>query len=325
MMPTLTEIKSRINAVSETRKITSTMKLVSTSRIKKLMRSLSYNRMYFDSLTGVMRDIISSIGKEAIDHPYIVGHTGIEAPKQLYIVVAGDRGLCGAYNRDVLEFAYKTLSGTVNPSIATVGKMASNYLAKKPIRTNGLRLKFTSEHSLGMIRRMVNSIGDLYDKGYIDELYIIYTPYLEAGLGKPEMRQVLPLMRRRFIERKEGDGQEEEEGEEEGAEGSEDADPDAGEGAEKLEITYVIGPKETFDRLVPQYLIGLIYDILFQAYAGEQFARMNAMEASTDNADELLGKLQLNYNMTRQANITNEIAEVASAAALNDLKKKDEK
>ncbi|MDR2519592.1 MAG: ATP synthase F1 subunit gamma [Eubacteriaceae bacterium] len=288
-MQSLTEIKNRLKAVEETRKITNTMKLVSTSRIKKVVKSLEYNKNYFDYMSGVMSDIVSSIGAASIDHPYLVGHKA-EEPKKLFIVVAGDRGLCGAYNRNVLELAYRIISKERNPSYLTVGKVARSYFRKMVLHTNGIFLKFDSDHSLRMIRRMINALTDLYEKQYIDEVYIIFTPYDGGASAAPECRKILPIEAEEFM----------------GAQS---------EAAHNEEILYVIDKKETFDLLVPQYLIGMIYDLLFQAYAGEQLARMSAMDASTQNADELLASLSLTYNLTRQASITNEIAEVASASA----------
>jgi F-type H+-transporting ATPase subunit gamma len=299
-MENLNEIRARISAIEETRKITNTMNLVSSSRIKKILKSLEYNTIYFERVTSVMRDILTTSGTAALEHPYIAGHK-VEIPKKMNIVVAGDRSLAGAYNHNVLTFAHEQLRSQENPSIMTVGNMARDYHRKNAIKTGGYTLRHPADQTLHNARSIVLAIKDLYDHCYIDEIDVIYTAFFGKDKNKPVIRKLLPIQDSNVFK-------------------LEDA---ASQHKENL-IEYYPSADATFDLLIPQYLIGMMFDVLVQAYAGEQYARMNAMDSATQNADEILKTLKLSYNLARQATITNEIAEVASASAIVNEDDEDE-
>jgi F-type H+-transporting ATPase subunit gamma len=243
-------------------------------------------------VTSAMRDILATLGHESIEHPYFLGHQA-DRPKRLFIVFAGDKGLCGAYNHNVLEFARLAIANTQNPSLLTVGIEAREYFKRRMIKTNGYVLRFPLEQSLHNARLIVMAVKDLFDRKDVDEVYTVHTEFFGKDKNKPLERQILPIL--------------------EGMHGLKPV-----EGENMAEIQYLPSAKETFDLLIPQYLIGIVYDTLVQAYAGEQFARMNAMDASTQNADEILKDLRQSYNLARQASITNEITEVSAAALMQE-------
>ncbi len=141
--------------------------------------------------------------------------------------------------------------------------------------------------SLSNARKLAFDIFDLYDDDLTDEVYIIYTSFYGASKNKPVIRRLLPIVR---------------------------GDYEQIEAHEMSDILYEPSAQELFSLLVPQYVIGILFGALVQAYAAEHFARMNAMQSATKNADEMLKKLQTQYNMARQAAITQEISEIAGAA-----------
>ena len=286
-MDNLNDISSRIGAVEETRKITNAMKLVSSSRIKKILKELEYNTLYYERITAAMKDILAAEGSASFTHPYFVGHDKT-VKSDAFLIFGGDKGLAGAYNHTLLDFAYESVRKEYNPSIVTIGNTAQEFFSRHQVPSSGYRLRFPLEQTLSNARRIEAALKDLYDNEYVDEVYLIYTSFFGKSKNKPVKQLLLPIQRGQNLI--------------------------VPEDAAGSEILYLPSAKATFDLLIPQYLIAIIFDVLVQVYAGEQFARMNAMDASTQNADEILKKLRLQYNLARQAAITDEIAEVAAAS-----------
>ena len=290
-MDNLNDISNRISAVEETRKITNAMKLVSSSRVKKILKSLEYNTLYYEKVTATMKDILAAVGNDSIDHPYFIGHDK-KIKSDAFLIFAGDKGLAGAYNHNLLDFAFENVKKEENPSIITIGNIAQEYFNKHRIPSSGYRLRFPLEQTLNNARRIETAIKDLFDREYVDEVYLIYTSFFGKSKNKPVKQLLLPIKRGQNLV--------------------------IAEDAKSNEIMYIPSAKQTFDLLIPQYIMAIIFDVLVQVYAGEQYARMNAMDASTQNADEILKKLKLQYNLARQASITNEIAEVAAASLMQE-------
>ena len=142
--------------------------------------------------------------------------------------------------------------------------------------------------SLSSARQLDYDIFNLFDSGLTDEVYIIYTSFYGETKNRPVIRRLLPIL---------------------------ESDYDEIAPLHKdMDIVYEPSPKAVFDMLIPQYTAGILFEAMVQACAAEHFARMNAMESATDNADEMLGKLRLQYNMARQSAITREITEIAGAS-----------
>ena len=284
-MQNANEIRAHIAAVRQTRKITNAMHLVASSRLKKVMSHIEYNNAYFSRVQATMKDILQS--SESVTHEYLTGRGG---ERRTYIVVAGDKGLAGAYNANVLNLAYETISQRKEKKetyLLTVGLVATEFFRARgmqpDIETNGA----VQDPSLSNARKLAFDIFDLYDDDLTDEVYIIYTSFYGDTKNRPVIRRLLPIVR--------GDYEQ--------------------IAAHKMsDIIYEPSAQELFSLLVPQYVTGILFGALVQAYAAEHFARMNAMQSATRNADEMLKKLQTQYNMARQAAITQEITEIAGAA-----------
>ncbi len=285
-MENVSEIRHHISAVSETRKITNAMQMVSSARMKKFARYIPYNQVYYEKLQKTMKDILMS--SSGISHPYLERHRG---HRRSYIVMAGDKGMAGSYNEEVLDFAYKEIIKYPGSRIAAVGVMANEYFRRKGIVPDREVVGMAQNPSLYNAMELAEEAIELFDTGEIDEICVIYTVYSDKGriINRPYMGRVLPIRPSDFT--------------------------DVESSNELHDVIYSPSPQEVFDQLVPQFITSRIFGALVQSYAAEHFARMNAMQSATKNADELLKKLALNLNMARQTQITQEIAEISGGSA----------
>lgn len=282
-MEKMNEIRHHVRAIEQTRKITNAMYLVSTARMRKYMVHISYNRKYFKRVRSTVQDILNK--SKDIHHPYI----DLRGDKSaVFIVIAGDKGMCGAYNANVLELAYKKILERAHRHVITVGTVASTYFRRKGIEPDIEVLDIAQDPSLFNARKLTEDILQIYDQNLTDEVFVIYTAFYSSSRQEPKEIRLLPLNLRDF----------------EYLDSAEDVS----------DILYEPSPQETFTLLVPQYCVGIIFGALVQSYASEQSARMIAMESATRNADEMLQKLKVRFNRARQAAITQEISEIASAA-----------
>ena len=273
------DIRHHIRAVAETRKITSAMHLISSARMKKVLASVEYNRLYTSHIEAAMNDILSSV--PTYELPYLHARGGME---KTFIVITGDKGMVGSYNADVLRVAKEHIKPGAS-HLLTIGSEAA-----KEFRRIGMQpdIEFgaaSRDPSLESARHIMQDIFRFYDEGFLDEVYVVYTRFINSATRKVEVERLLPLDVDRF----------------------EDL-------PKKEDMIYHPSMKELFHRMVPQYFLGRIYGMLMNAFASEQGARIMAMQEATRNADLLILSLKSDYNMARQNAITQEIAEVSGAA-----------
>jgi F-type H+-transporting ATPase subunit gamma len=280
------EIRHHIRAVTQTRKITNAMQLVATSRMKRVMRHIEYNHRYFRRVQQTMKDILQS--DHPITHPYLLQR---ECGRKLFIVLAGDKGMAGAYNANLLRFAHEQYRACASlPRLLTVGIVASLYFRKQGIVPDIEVMGASQDPSMHRARELAFELFDYYDQNLTDEVYVLFTAFYDEQKNKPVMRRLLPI---RISDYEHVEAEQTEQ-----------------------EIIYTPSPQEVFNLLIPQYTVGILFGALIQAYASEHFARMNAMRNATQNADKMIKTLKQQYNMARQAAITQEITEIAGAAEL---------
>ena len=284
-MENVSEIRHHISAVGETRKITNAMEMVSSAKMRKFAGYIPYNQVYFEKLQSTMKDILMS--SQNISHPYLDTHRG---HRRAYIVIAGDKGMAGSYNDEILQFAYQQIQRYPGSHIATVGVIADHFFRKKGIVPDYEVVGMAQNPSLYNAMQLSQEVIDLFDSGQVDEICVIFTLYSVHGkvVNRPTMQRVLPIRLTDF----------------QNIPSSNDL-----QGA-----IYTPSPQEVFDQLVPQFITSRVFGALVQAYAAEHFARMNAMQSATKNADELMKKLSLRLNMARQTKITQEITEIAGGS-----------
>lgn len=280
------EIKRHIDAVRQTRKITGAMELISSARLKKILKHMEYNGVYLSRVQSAMKDILTS--PHPVEHPYLKTGTG---KKRLYIVIAGDKGMVGSYNSAILHFAYDEIQKCRESCMLfTIGIVAGDFFRSKGLPPDFEMPGLSQNPSLYNARQLMETVVDLYDRHEARSVYVIYTNFSKGSSAKPSLRRVLPIRISDYT--------------------------DIQLNEPEHEIVYSPSANEVFERLVPQYLVGILFSALIQSYASEHFARRNAMHQATENADELIKQLQLQYNTARQTAITQEIAEISGAAEI---------
>jgi F-type H+-transporting ATPase subunit gamma len=285
-MASATEIRHHIAAVEQTKKITGAMEMVSSTRIKRIMSHIEQNRRYFDNVQRTMKEILAT--SEEVTHPYLRDVPA--GGRCAFIVISGDKGLCGSYNHNVLSLAYNRITECPNHAILTIGNTAEDFFRSKGMPPDTTFLGIAQDPALSRARILVRDIMDIYDSGGTDEIQIVYTSFYGETKNKPVIRRLLPIRLDDYAEIRD---------------------------AETLsEILFHPSAQEVFDLLVPQYILGVLFGMMVQAYASEHFARMTAMHNATTNASDMLKSLRTKYNMARQAAITNEIAEITGAAEI---------
>ncbi len=286
-MENISELKQRLNAVTQTRQITNAMYLLATSRMKHSMQNIDYNLSYMRKLRFAIRDIVSKTKHNALSDPFI---ELTEGGKALFFVITSDKGLCGGYNTAVVNMAMQKMEEYPETVLYSLGLKGTELFAAQGMTPDDNWYGASQKPSLHLARQIGGQIVDLYDDCTVSEVYIVYTEYVTSTLQRPVCKRILPLLRRDF----------------------DDVDYHP---QNDTRLIYEPDPEQVYNEMVPQYITGLVYDILMQSAASENAARMNAMQSATRNADEMIAKLQEKIHAARQLAITNEITEIAAATS----------
>ncbi len=273
-------IKRRIKSVGSTMQITKAMELVASSKLRKAKEKAELGRPYFEKLYEMMTEIAES--KKDFDSPFTEKR---EVKNRLFIVIAGDRGLAGGYNSNLLKMALaESEKGEDKPKVIAIGKKSIEFFDKRGFEVIG-RYPLLAETAKTAECADVATIAiEMFKKGEVDQVKLFYTTFVSPLVQNPIEMDVLPMYK-----------------------------DESGEEKPTL-ITYDPSPEAVFNRIVPKFTMSLIYCALADAYASEQSARRNAMESATDNAEKMTEELSLQYNRARQEKITNEINEIVSGA-----------
>lgn len=281
-MANLREIKLRIRGVESTKKITKAMKLIAASKVKKAREMHERTLPFFKHIQSIMADIMESTPEMKLI--YFDKREKKQNRKKAYIVISSDSGLNGGYNTNVIKEATKIIDKQ-NDLIFPIGNVVKNYMIKHGYNVEKLEIEKYSVNTIiasDIAKIMVNK----FKNGEIDELYIVYTEMLNAMSFTPEVIKMLPLERKDFKQ----------------------------EDNTKHILEFEPGPVAVFERLTNQYVKGIIYGGMVESFVSEHFARMNAMDSATSNAEKVSKKLTLDYNRARQQVITNEIIEIIGGA-----------
>ncbi len=282
-MASMSDIRHSIRSVSDMEQITRAMHLISTSKMRKAVSKYETNHTHFVRVRATMKDILKHT--RGLSHPYL---TEGEGGKAAYVVIAADKGLCGGYNHNVLNLAYSAMQKKADSYILTVGQEARVFFERKGYTIDVEFLHVAQNPSLYYARGITMDLLGLFDSGIMNEVYVVYTHFISAMRQEPRVLKLLPLSVSNFQDVEE-------------------------EAQYNAEMFYHPSPGEVFDTLVPQYIIGLVYGCLVSSLASEQCARMIAMESATNNAEERIADLTMQYNRARQAAITAEISEIIGA------------
>ena len=289
-MANLKEVRTRISSVSSTQQITSAMKMVSAAKFRRAQNAIVGMRPYARQLGDIVADIDTGDG---IQTPY---HEVRKLENVLLVVVTSNKGLCGAFNSNVIKQAqaqideYRSMSTEEQPArlaMITIGKRCSEYFGKRFDNIVGSYDSLLDNNTFDDIANLADSIMEQFcDKRY-DRVELVYNQFKNSLVQILTTEQFLPVA------------------------------PKTAEGSGKESNNdYIYEPsKEAILReMIPLMLRSQFYRVILDSLASEHGARMNAMQKATDNATELLKELRLSYNKARQAAITNEIIEIVSGS-----------
>ena len=280
-MADITAIRHRIKSINDTHQITKAMELISVAKMRKMMNKQAYSSLYLDSVRYTVKDILRHSAD--VHNNYTMPRSGGRAS---YVVIAGDKGLAGSFNNNVLNLAWEHMQRYPVHYVITIGQMARAFFEAK---RQGVDLEFThavSSPTLHDARGIVRDILDLYDKNLMDEVYVVFTHMHSSSDYTPEIVKLLPIEEKEIR-----------------------ADVNT---TYSGDIYYDPSPAEVLDVLVPQYLIGMIYTTLIHSASSEHAARMVAMSSANKNAEKMLDTLNLEYNRLRQGAITSELLDLTS-------------
>jgi len=283
------EIKLRMKSIKQTKKITNAMKLMSAQRLKKSRMQLDQALPFFKKVQETIADII--LRTKDIDVKYFEQREKKPEKKSLYIVIAGDKGLAGGYNSNVLKLAERSIKDKNDSILLTIGNMTHSYFKRKSYNILNEYAYPSQNPSVYRAREIGEVVIEEFLNGNVDEVYIVYTQMISALRLEPQVLQLLPL----------------------DIDHLKDIDLTT---PRRATFLYEPSPMAVFDTLVPKYLKGILYGALVESFTSELSARMTAMDSATANADKIIKKLTLSYNRARQSAITQEISEIVGGAAV---------
>ena len=289
-MASLKEIRAKVASIKSTQKITRAMQMVAASKMRRAQERMQLGRPYADS----MRRVVSHLVKASPDykHPYLVPRA---VNRVGYIVVSSDRGLAGGLNinlfKKLMQHVKQQKSQSVETRFAVIGQKGVSFFKTFGGTVIAAEAHYGDNPSFEQLSVPVQVMLDAYNRGEIDEIYMVYNKFVNAMTQNPSVQRLLPIA----------------------------AEPLVDETMENREYSwdYIYEPttKELLDGLMGRYVESIVYQGVVENIASEQSARMVAMKAATDNAGNLINELQLVYNKLRQAAITREISEIVGGAA----------
>lgn len=284
-MASLRDLRRRIKSTGNMQKITKAMKAVSAAKMRKAQEAVMSARPYAKRMKGVMGRVAAASG--SVNHPLLAVR---EPNKVAYIVITADRGLCGGFNSNVIKMAAQTLkSAGGEVSIIAVGRKARDFFKKGGYKIDMEYVGLGDDIKYSTAREINSTIVNKYSAEEYDAVYIIYSQFVNVLVQTPVITKLLPA--------------------------------EAPEEGQAKQVNYIFepdSPKDVLAELLPRYLENAIYQGLLESKAGEQSARMTAMENSTKSASDIIDSLTLSMNRARQAAITSEISEIVGGAAALD-------
>lgn len=282
MAANMKSVKLRIKSVQSTMQITKAMELVASSKLRKAKERADTCRPYFRELYRTLQDIAS----ENTEFSSVYAKKAV-SDRYCYIVLAGDRGLAGGYNANLLKRLEAESEGK-DFVVLPIGKKAVEYVQRKKIDCVTEAFAEIADISVADCFEIAHLLCEEFKKGKFGHIELCYTTFVSMLSQQPEVSSLLPLT---DLAKREEEG----------------------EKTRNL-IWYEPNSVEVFDAIVPEYLAGLIYGGICESLASELAARRMAMESATGNAEEMIDKLNLYYNRARQASITQEITEIVGGA-----------
>ena len=295
-MANIREIQSRINSVRDTMKITNAMYMISSSKMTQAKKKLADTEPYFYGLQGEISRILRHLPE--LRHRFFDQRAEIPKDERKIgsIVITADKGLAGAYNHNIVKVEEEILSKPGIHKLFVVGELGRHYFAKRGVQIDTNFRYTVQKPTMHRARDISGAIIDQFLDGELDEVYVVYTRMENSVQADAEVMKLLPLERADFNVMK------------------------MPLNMYREEIDLYPSAEHVMDRIVPNYVNGMIYGALVEAYASEHNARMMAMKSATDSAESLIKELSIVYNRARQETTNQEITEVCAGARAQQRK-----
>jgi F-type H+-transporting ATPase subunit gamma len=289
MSGALKEVRNRIQSVKSTQQITKAMKMVSAAKLRRAQDAIVQMRPYAQKLQEMLANIVGSAEGD------VSMALTVERPVQkvMVIVITSDRGLCGGYNSNLIKLAkqviadkYANVAAKGNAEMLTLGKKGFEHFSKNKFKVIDRYWHIFSDLSFEHVAAVAKFAMDVFEKGDIDAVELVYSEFKNAATQKFTVEQFLPVKK---SEKKKGEA--------------------------KADFIFEPDKNILIKELMPKILNTQLYKAILDAHASEHGARMTAMDKATENAEELLKNLKISYNRARQAAITTELTEIVSGAA----------
>jgi len=286
-MANIKEIKKRIVSVKKTRKMTQAMKMVAAAKFKRASQVYRQSNAYEQTLATILKQVCAQVDRNEVPY-YFQENAG---QKEVIIIMAGDRGLCGGFNTAVFKAAEPLVQSTHQPDLHLIGQKTESYFrnlmnrGRGGFQIAGSHPNFSEKHSLSEAHKIINPIVEAFRAGQISKVTLIYNQLVNALQSRIQVQTLLPLVP--------------------------ELDSSENAGACFFE------PSQTglASQLVKHVLSFQIYAASLSSAAGVQGARMAAMDSASNNARDMISDLTLLFNQTRQAAITTELTEIVAGAA----------
>lgn len=280
------EIRTKIKSVQNTRKVTSALEMVSASKIRKAQDKMRASRPY----SRLMRQVIGHVARANSEytHPFLAERSSVK--RVGYVVISTDRGLCGGLNssmfRKLLAEIRDWQSQGVEVDVVAIGQKAAAFFRRLKVNLVGSVTHLGEKPQLSQLIGIMKVMLDAYADSRIDRVFLCYNDFINTMTQKARTDQLLPLPADETMATR-----------------------------HDWDYLYEPDPKTVLDSVLTRYIESLVYQAVLENLASEHAARMVAMKAASDNANKLIGDLQLIYNKARQAAITQEISEIVGGAA----------
>lgn len=283
-MPNLKDIKRRISTVQKTQQITRAMRMVAGAKLRRAQEAIESARPYAERMRSTLEEVARA--NRGVEHPLLEVR---EVRSVEVVVVSSDRGLCGAFNANVMKAAQRAISdrsGAAKLTITTAGRKGRDFFKRRYPDALGEDYPQQGWVAYGQAAKLADAVSARYAEGSVDEVVLVYSEFVSTMTQAPRVTSLLPLVT--------GGG-----------------DSDA---PESLPYEIEPSPEKLLATLIPRAVEVEVFRALLENQSGEHAARMAAMESATRNTQELIESLTLQYNRARQAAITKELVEIVSGA-----------
>lgn len=288
-MASLNEIKNKIESTKKTSQITGAMQMVSAAKLNKTEAAAKNFQLYASKVRQMTTNLLHGGNVDQSTHPMLVSRP---VKKTGYIVITSDKGLVGSYNSSILKSVLQMLETDHDSAdeyaVIAIGGIGADFFKARGIQTVFELRGLADQPSFEQVQKIISSAIQMYQEELFDELYVCYNHHVNSLTSQVRVQQMLPI-----------------------------TDLDAGEAEDRTNLTFELEPNRhaILDELLPQFAESMIYGAIVDAKTAEAAAGMTAMQTATDNAKNIINDLTIQYNRVRQAEITQEIAEIVGGAS----------